>query len=237
MNNYQYSSSQPTVITTEVMNAFLRSVYKWMALGLLLTAAVAYAVFYIPGVLEAILESPGIILVCAIAELGLVVYLSRSISKLSPGAATGFFLLYSALNGVTIAIILLAYTQSSVVQAFLTAAGMFAGMSLYGMKTKRDLSGIGSYLMMGIIGLLIASVVNIFLDATALEFGISLVGVVLFLGIAAYKTQFYKEMGGMTPQDDTVAVHRATILGALDLYLTFINLFIFLLRLIGSKRS
>ena len=233
--NFDQTNPQ-TVTSTALTNAFLRSVYKWMGLGLAVTALVSLAVVHTDAILLRLLESPGLILACVIAELALVFYLSSRIAKLSAGTATGLFLLYSALNGVTLSIILLAYTYSSVAQAFLTATGMFVAMSVYGSVTKRDLSGIGSYLAMGLFGIIIASVINIFMNSTGLEFGISLVGVVLFLALTAYDTQFLKEMGNSVPQDDEVAVRRATIIGALKLYLDFINLFLFILRLMGRRR-
>lgn len=233
--NFDHSTPQ-TVTSTALTNAFLRSVYKWMGLGLAVTAVVSYIVIHSGTILYQLIQSPGLILGCVIAQLALVFYLSARISKLSAGTATSLFLLYSALNGVTLSLILVAYTASSVTQAFLTATGMFIAMSIYGSVTKRDLSSLGGYLIMGLFGVIIASIVNIFMRSSGLEFGISLVGVVLFLGLTAYDTQFLKEMGNSVPQDDELAVRRATILGALKLYLDFINLFLFLLRLMGRRR-
>lgn len=225
------------VSRVEVTNAFLRSVYNWMALGLGLTAVISLALTYTT--LGTFLFTPTGVYIgfgCIIAELVLVFVLSLRIQKLSAQAATNIFLAYSALNGVSLSFVLALYQVGSVAQAFLTATGMFAGMSLYGLYTKRDLSGLGGLFSMGIIGLLIAMVVNMFLGSTMLEFGISIVGVVLFLGLTAYDTQFLKEMGESVPHDDATAVRRGTIIGALKLYLDFINLFLMLLRLLGDRR-
>jgi FtsH-binding integral membrane protein len=223
--------------TAAVTNAFLRSVYNWMGLGLGITALLAVLFAYTD--LRAIPLSPGgqnFGLMALLVEFGLVFYLSLRIQKLSSGAATGIFLLYSALNGFTLSFILMAYTESSIAQAFITTAGMFGAMSLYGLYTKKDLAGWGSLLFMGLIGLLIAMVVNIFLGSGLLEFGISVAGVVIFLGLTAYDTQLLKEMGQSVPYDDPAAVRRGAILGALRLYLDFINLFLMLLRLVGDRR-
>jgi FtsH-binding integral membrane protein len=220
-----------------VTNAFLGSVYNWMAVGLGITAVMSFLFTYTN--LREIWTSPGgmtFAIIALVAEVGLVFYLSMRINKLSASAASGIFLVYSALNGVTMSLILLQYQETSVLQAFLTAAGMFGAMSLYGMYTKRDLSSWGNLLVMGVIGLLIAMVVNIFLGSTLLEFGISIVGVLVFMGLTAYDTQLLKEMGESVPQDDALAVRRGSIIGALRLYLDFINLFIMLLRLIGDRR-
>lgn len=225
------------VSRVEVTNAFLRSVYNWMAAGLGLTALISVALTYTS--LGAFLFTPQGVYIgfgCIIAELVLVFMLSLRIQKLSAQAATMMFMGYSALNGVSISFVLAAYTASSVAGAFITCTGMFAGMSLYGLVTKRDLTSLGSFLSMGVIGLLIAMVVNMFLGSTMMDLIISVVGVGLFLGLTAYDTQFLKEMGESVPQNDATAVRRGTIIGALKLYLDFINLFIMLLRLMGDRR-
>ena len=235
--NMDTAASSRLASRVEVTNAFLRSVYNWMALGLGITAVVSWvltatdlAYFFYTG------TGRIATIVCIIAELGLVFYLSARISKLSGGAATGLFLGYSALSGVTLAPILMVYTASSVATAFFSTAGMFAVTSLYGLVTKRDLSGVGSFCIMGVWGLLIACVVNMFLGSSMLSLGISCIGVVIFVGLTAYDTQVLKEMGETVPQNDAVAVRRGVIIGALKLYLDFINLFIMLLRLIGDRR-
>jgi FtsH-binding integral membrane protein len=222
----------------ETTNAFLRSVYNWMALGLGLTALVSFALTYTSlGDVMVTPQARTLGLVAIFAELGLVFFLSLRIQKLSAGAATGLFLAYSALNGFTLSFVLLSYTASSVTQAFVIATGMFAAMSFYGMVTKRDLTALGSILIMAVFGLLIAMVVNLFFHSTTMELVISCVGVLVFLGLTAYDTQFLKEMGESVPADDALAVRRGAILGALKLYLDFINLFLMLLRLFGASRE
>ena len=222
----------------EITNAFLRSVYNWMGIGLGLTAVVS-GVMIQTGMAETMMLSENgslIFIAFAVAQLGLVFYLSSRINKLSAGGASGMFMVYSALNGVTMSVILMQYTQSSVMGAFIAAAGMFAAASLYGLITKRDLASLGGFMFMGLIGLLIAMVVNMFMQSGPFDMIISLAGVVIFIGLTAYDTQYLKEMGNSVPEDDATAVRRATILGALKLYLDFINLFIMLLRLMGERR-
>jgi FtsH-binding integral membrane protein len=225
------------VSRVEVTNAFLRSVYNWMALGLALTAAVSFVLTY-TSLSSILFTQQGMYLGIGsiIAELVLVFSLSLGIRKLSAQSATLMFLAYSALNGISLSFILVAYNVGSVVQAFLTTTCMFGVMSLYGLVTKRDLTAMGSLMTMGLIGLIIASVVNIFLGSGMLEFGISVIGVIIFLGLTAYDTQFLKEMGETVPQDDGTAVRRGAIIGALRLYLDFINIFIMLLRIMGDRR-
>lgn len=221
-----------------VTNAFLRSVYNWMALGLALTAVISFALIFTP--LNALIfneQMRPIFFGCIIAELGLVFYLSARIRTLSGSAATGIFLLYSALNGVSLSFILIAYSVGSVAQAFFTATGMFAAMSLYGLYTKKDLTSMGSFMMMGLFGLIIAMVVNLFLGSGLMSMVISVIGVIIFLGLTAYDTQTLKEMGEAVPQGDAAALRRGTIMGALTLYLDFINIFLMLLRLFGGGRD
>ncbi|MDR2800533.1 MAG: Bax inhibitor-1/YccA family protein [Desulfovibrio sp.] len=227
-----------SVSRAEVTNVFLRSVYNWMAAGLGLTAAISFALTYtsLGDALFTTAIGHYIGLGCVIAELVLVFTLSLRINKIEGSTATMLFLAYSALNGVSLSFLLISYTTASVAQAFIVATCMFGAMSLYGLITKRDLTGMGSLLFMGLIGLIIASVVNIFLGSSALEFGISIVGVLIFLGLTAYDTQFLREMGETVPADDATAVRRGAIIGALRLYLDFINIFIMLLRLVGDRR-
>jgi FtsH-binding integral membrane protein len=170
-------------------------------------------------------------------RFGLVLGLSGAVHRMSAGMATGLFLLYSALNGATLSVILLVYTAASIFKAFIVCTGMFAAMSVYGATTKKDLTSWGSFLFMGLIGIIIASIVNIFMASSALDFVISGVGVLIFTGLTAYDTQKLKVMGESAPMDDALAIRRGTILGALTLYLDFINLFLFLLRFFGSSRD
>ncbi len=238
MNMNTGATARQSDARVAVTNAFLRSVYNWMAAGLGLTAVTAWATALNIDVLYNVVGNAlsTVFIVAIVVELGLVFYLSARINKLSGTAATGIFIAYSVLSGFTLSGLLLAYTQASIATAFFTTTGMFAAISLYGMTTKRDLAGVGSFCFMGLIGLLIASVINLFVGSSMLEFGISCIGVLIFVGLTAYDTQFLKEMGESVPQDDATAVRRGVIMGALKLYLDFINLFIMLLRLVGDRR-
>lgn len=215
---------------------FLAKVFNWMAIGLTITAAVAYLVAG-SGLVQALIASP-IFFILILAELGLVFFLSARIEKLQPGTATGLFIGYSALNGVTLSTIFLAYTHASIAATFLVTAGMFAAMAVYGMVTKRDLSSMGSFLFMGLIGILLASLVNLFLKSSALYWAISAIGVLVFVGLTAYDVQKIKSMGeeGIMTQGEA-AIRKGSIIGALALYLDFINLFLMLLRFFGGNRD
>ena len=177
----------------------------------------------------------GFFWVLLIAQLGLVFFLSFRVQKLQPSTALGLFIGYSALSGATLAPLVFAYTQASVVTAFFTAAAMFGAMSVWGYTTKKDLSGFGSFLFMGLIGLIVASVINIFVGSNTMSFVISLIAVPLFAGLTAYDMQKIKEIYYHT-QGDVAAQSRAAVMGALTLYLDFINLFIHLLQLMGERR-
>ncbi len=236
---YNPSTTARSGARTEVVNAFMRTVYLWMSLGLALTAGVAWVTANTPAIQQLFFRPDGGVSMlfwgCVIAELGLVVAISAAINKLSGAAATGLFMLYSGLNGLTISFIFIAYTQASIVSAFLTCAGMFGAMSIYGLTTKKDLTSWGSFLFMGLIGIIIASVINIFIGSETMHFVISFIGVIVFTGLTAYDTQQLKTMGETAPADDATAVRRGAILGALRLYLDFINLFLMLLRLMGNR--
>jgi FtsH-binding integral membrane protein len=227
----------PNVRRAELVNVYLRGVYGWMMLGLLVTAVFAFLTATSPAVQQLVFSNQFVFIGLIIAEFGLVMYLSSRIAKLSAGTATGLFLLYSALNGVTLSVILLVYATSTIFSAFFTAAGMFGAMSLYGMTTKRDLTSMGSFMTMGLFGIIIAMVVNIFLASSVMQLVISVIGVIVFTGLTAYDTQRLAEMGESMPANDATAVRRGTILGALTLYLDFINLFLMLLRLFGGTRE
>ncbi|MBG0777565.1 MAG: Bax inhibitor-1/YccA family protein [Desulfovibrionaceae bacterium] len=220
----------------EVMSAFMRGVYYWMTIGLGLTAVAAFFAATSPAVQQVIFANQGVFFGLIIAELVLVVAVSAAINRISASTATGLFLAYSALNGLTLSVILLAYTGQSVFTAFVVCAGMFGAMSVYGMTTKKDLTSWGSFLFMGLIGIVIASIVNIFLANSMMDFVISCLGVVIFTGLTAYDTQKLKVMGETAPTDDGAAVRKVQILGALTLYLDFINLFLMLVRLMGNRR-
>jgi hypothetical protein len=213
---------------------FLAKVFNWMAIGLGLTGLVAYITASTP--LYAAVRP--LIFLFFIAELGMVFYLSARINKLSATAATGLFLGYAVLNGVTLSTILLMYTMTSIAATFFITAGMFGAMAVYGFVTKKDLSGMGSFLFMGLIGIIIASVVNIFIGSSMVSWVISAIGVIVFTGLTAYDVQKISQMGagGIMHQGDA-AVRKMAIMGALALYLDFINLFIMLLHFFGGSRD
>lgn len=220
----------------DVTNAFMRGVYLWMAAGLAVTAFFAYAAISVPAISSLVFSNQIVFIGLLVAEVVLVIALSAAIHKLSSFAATAMFMLYSTLNGLTLSVLLLVYTQQSVFTAFLSTAGMFGAMSLYGLVTKRDLTGMGSFMMMGLFGIIIAMVINLFVGSSALSLGISILGVFIFLGLTAYDTQAIRNMGETAPMDDALAIRRGTILGALKLYLDFINIFIMMLRIFGDRR-
>ncbi len=211
----------------------LARVYGWMFAGLLVTAVVALLTVSSPFMLNTVIGNPILFFGLIIAELGLVWYLSARVMTMSTQTASALFLLYSALNGVTLSVVLLAYTGASVASVFVISSLMFASVSAWGMTTKRDMSGWGTYLFMGLIGLIIAMVVNLFLGSGPMDFLISIIGVLLFVGLTAYDTQKIKNMGYEVEGEATIA--RLAILGALSLYLDFVNLFLFLLRLLGRR--
>jgi hypothetical protein len=217
---------------SDVERRFMSAVYQWMTLGLVVTAGVAWAVASSPAVQQVVLGNRIVFFGLVIAELGLVIAISAMVNRLSAAAAGGLFLLYSALNGATLSVVLLAYTGASVTTAFVTTAGMFGAMSLYGTVTKRDLTGWGSFLFMGLIGVVIASVVNIFLRNSMMSFVISCMGVVVFTGLTAYDTQKLRNIARAGGGTAAMPVN-----GALALYLDFINLFLSLLRLLGGRRE
>jgi FtsH-binding integral membrane protein len=213
---------------------FLRGVYWWMFGGLAVTAVVALAVASSPAAVSTLVGSKVLFFGLIIAQLALVVYLSARVAKLSPGTAGTLFLAYSALTGVTFSVILLAYTGASVANAFFITAGMFGALAVYGSVTKRDLTGMGRFMFMGLIGLVIASVVGIFWQNDAMQFVMGVVGVLVFSGLIAYDTQRLRAMALEVSGEQAGSY---AIVGALSLYLDFINLFISLLRLFGDRRN
>jgi uncharacterized protein len=220
----------------EVSTIFLAKVFNWMAMGLGITGIVAYFTAN-TGLAQSIIASP-LFMVLVIAELGMVFFLSARIDKIQAGTASGLFIGYSILNGLTLSVIFLTYTRSSIAGTFFITAGMFGAMAVYGLVTKRDLSGLGSFLFMGLIGILIASVVNIFLKSSSMYWVISLLGVFIFTGLTAYDVQKIKNMGeqGIMANGEE-AIKKGAIMGALALYLDFINLFLMLLRFFGGNRN
>ncbi|HEX5003898.1 MAG TPA: Bax inhibitor-1/YccA family protein [Gemmatimonadales bacterium] len=211
---------------------FMRGVYWWMFGGLAVTAVVALAVASSPAAVSTLARTPLLFYGVIFAELGLVIYLSARVSKLAPSTAGTLFIAYSALNGVTFSLILLVYTGASVATAFFVTAGMFGALAVYGSVTKRDLSAMGRFMFMGLIGLVIAGVVSLFWQNDAMQFVMGVIGVLVFSGLIAYDTQ---RLQGMALQVQGERAGTYAILGALSLYLNFINLFLSLLRLFGRR--
>jgi FtsH-binding integral membrane protein len=205
-----------------------------MAVGLGLTAVVAFAVAGSPDLLRVLVGNRLVFFGLVIAELGLVFFMSARADRLAPGTAAGLFALYSALNGVTLSVILLAYTGESVTMTFVVTAGMFGALAFFGSTTKRSLAGVGQFFMMGLVGLILASIVGMFWHSDALQFLISVVGVIVFTGLTAWDAQRLKQMALALPEGQVGAY---AVVGALSLYLNFINLFLMLLRFTGSRRD
>lgn len=220
-----------------VASVYMRQVYQWMTAGLALTTAVAYGVASSPAIRDAILGNSMVMILLIVAQFGLVIALSAAIHKMSAGTATALFLLYSALTGATLSSIFVIYPIASIANAFLVTTGTFLAMSVYGSVTKRDLTGMGNFLFMGLIGIVIAMVVNIFLRSGMMDLIISCLGVLIFTGLTAYDTQKLRRFGEAAPLEDGTAIRRGAILGALTLYLDFINIFLMLLQLFGGNRD
>ena len=210
----------------------MRSVYGKMFLGLLVTAITSYLMLSSESLMMALMSNSIIFWGLMIAELGVVLAISAAINKLSTPVATGLFYLYSVLNGVTLTPIFLIYTGSSIAYTFAITAVTFGVMSIVGYTTKQDLSKFGSFLIMALIGLIVCSLINLFLHSSAMEWIISLAGVAIFVGLTAYDTQKIKKMTAMT---DPSQAGKVSTLGALSLYLDFINLFLYLLRFLGNR--
>jgi uncharacterized protein len=216
------------------VTAFLSKVYGWMFLGLLITAATALGVASSPLLIETLILNRVLFWILLFAQLGLVFYLSARVEKMAPTTAAGLFLLYSALVGVTSSVMLLIYTGASIVSAFVVTAGMFGALAVFGTVTKKNLAGVGQFMFMGLIGLILAMVVGMFWQNSALQFVISVVGVLVFTGLTAWDAQRLKQMAVSLPDGQ---VGSYAVVGALSLYLDFINLFFFLLRFMGGRRD
>jgi len=233
-----YDTSSPAWISASTADletrtrAFIRSVYGWMAVGLVLTALAAVWVVSSPFMQALVLGNRFVMIGLMVVEIGVVIFMSVKQQTISPGAASAAFLVYSFLNGLTLSVIAFIYTRSSITLAFGISAGMYGAMAIYGLVTKRDLTSWGSFFMMGLLGVVAMMVINIFLHSPAINFTIGAVGVFVFLGLTAYDNQKLKALahagGGM--QDNFA------IIGALRLYLDFVNLFLMLLRLFGRRR-
>ena len=215
------------------LQSIMRQVYVWMGLGTLLTAVVAYAT--INTSLINLAANPAAFLVAVIAEFGMVLGLSFGFNRLSSGAATALFFAYAALNGFTLSMVLLAFSTGTVISAFAATAALFGVMSVIGYTTEVDLTKMGTYLMMGVIGLVIAMVVSLFVSSGPLDMLISMVGVLIFTALTAYDTQRIGRMAAEISMEGDAAA-KLGVFGALKLYLDFINMFLFMLRLMGGSR-
>ncbi|MBQ3826806.1 MAG: Bax inhibitor-1/YccA family protein [Prevotella sp.] len=230
------SVRQQEIVSTNTFSALMRKVYTWMALALTITGFTAYYVASSPAILQAIMTNQILFFGLLIGELALVWGVSAAINRLSLTTATLLFILYSVLNGVTMSFIFLAYTMTSIASVFFITAGTFAAMSLYGYFTKADLSKMGQILFMALIGLIIATIVNLFIKSSGLTMILSYVGVLIFVGLTAWDTQKIKQMLQLAPDTGETA-QKVALMGALSLYLDFINLFLYLLRIFGNSRE
>jgi uncharacterized protein len=223
--------------TDEGLRSFMLSVYNYMGLGLAITGVVAFAVASSPAIYMPIFTSP-LKWVVMLAPLGFIFFLSARIQSMSVSAAQITFWLFAAVMGISMASIFLVFTGESIARVFFVTAATFGAVSLYGYTTKRDLSGVGSFLFMGLIGIIIASVVNIFLASSALQFAVSVIGVLVFTGLTAWDTQRLKEqyVGSLQYAGADIA-SKSAVMGALSLYLNFINLFTMLLQLMSNQRN
>ena len=230
-------SYQQTGVMTRV-NAFIRSTYNWMAIGLAATGLTSYFVSESPGVMQTIYGNPIMPWVLFIALILLCGTIGARIQRMQASTATGLYMVLTVLYGVCLAPIFMVYTQASIASTFFICAATFGAASVYGMVTKKDLTGMAQFLMMGLIGIIIAMVVNIFIGSSALQTIISMVAVLIFTGLTAYDTQKLKSMAVTLPADATGAmVRKGAIMGALSLYLDFMGLFVHLLSLLGVARD
>lgn len=235
MDSYAVHGRERTQVA---VNSFIRSTYNWMALGLGLTGLVALFTANSPPLLRFIFGNSFVFYGLIIAELALVFILSSRVSKMEPGTATAMFLGYAALNGLTLSAIFLVFAAATVASAFFISAVTFVACSVYGYVTKRDLTGWGSFLFMGLIGIIIASLVNLFMQSSAVQMIINYIGVFIFIGLTAYDTQKLKHMALSQPEGlDAGVIRKGAIMGALSLYLDFINMFLFILYILGGARD
>jgi len=231
---YSVKSSQTQVI----VNEFIRSVYNWMGIGLALTGFIAYFVSNNAQIQNLIFGNKLVFFGLIIAELALVYIISARVNKIQASTATSLFILYAALNGATLASLFLVYTSSSITSTFFICSATFVACSIFGITTKRDLTSMGGFMTMGLIGIIIASVVNMFIKSSAMNMIISYIGVIVFVGLTAYDTQKLKNMAMTQPSGlEAGVIRKGAILGALTLYLDFINLFIMLLSVLGGRRE
>ena len=221
--------------TAAEQQRFMVRVYNWMTAGLGITGFMAFYISNSPTMMNIIFGNPIMPIALIITQIGLVFWLATRVMQMSASKATGVFMFYAGLTGITFSAIFMTYTTASIFSTFLVTAGTFGAMSLYGYTTKKDLTSWGSFLFMGLIGIIIASLVNMFMQSSMMHMIITYAGVLIFVGLTAYDTQKIKEMnilGNEGTEEDT----KEAIRGALTLYLDFINLFLMLLRLMGDRR-
>ena len=232
--NFDAMTREQGLSMSAAFPALMRKVYVWMTLALMITGATAYGVATSPGIQMALFSNQLLFWGLVIAEFALVIGISAAINRLSLTTATLMFVLYSVINGAMLSSIFLIYTMSSIASVFFITAGTFGVMALIGYTTKKDLTSMGRILFMALIGIIIATVVNIFLKSSGLQMIVSYLGVLIFVGLTAYDSQKIKHMLQMAP-DASEASQKLALLGALTLYLDFINLFIYLLRIFGRR--
>ncbi len=234
-NDVRVNATLPAAVSIpDRVSEFLSAVYGWMCAGLAITATTAWLIARSPTLVSAIAANRLLFWGLMIAQLGIVFVLSARVQRLAASTASLLFILYSALTGVTISFVLLVFTGESVATTFLVTAGMFGGLATYGTVTRRSLAGLGQFLFMGLMGVVLASIVGMFWHSDGLQFVVSFIGVIVFTGLAAYDAQRLKAMALTTPEGQ---IGSYAIVGALALYLDFINLFLFLLRFTGSRRE
>lgn len=235
MENYQNEMDAPRVLDSSVAATLMRNVYYWMAGALTITGLTAMLVFRTPALMNLIFSSSAVLWGLLIGEIVLVMILSGAINRMSFSTATIMFLVYSVLNGLTLSSIFVLYTEGSIASTFFISAGMFGALAIYGSATKHDLSGIGRFLFMALIGLIIATVVNIFMHSPMLYWITTFAGVFVFAGLTAWDAQKIQELVGQAGEVNE-ATQKMALLGSLTLYLDFINLFLYLLRIFGKRR-
>ncbi|MBF0549997.1 MAG: Bax inhibitor-1/YccA family protein [Deltaproteobacteria bacterium] len=231
----EYMYNQRIGVTAGV-DEFVRRVYNWMALGLAITGGVAFFTASSPSLMQLIFGNSLVLIILIVAELGMVFSLAGMINRIKGSTASTLFVIYSILNGLTLSAIFIMYTRSSIASTFFVCSATFVATSLYGYTTKKDLTSFGGFFFMGLIGIIIASVVNLFMHSQTIYWLITYVGVIVFVGLTAYDTQKIKQIAAAGFEDEEME-HKGAVLGALTLYLDFINLFLMLLRILGGRRD
>lgn len=236
----QYNQQQYSTYTVEKaqarVNSFIQGVYYWMAIAMVITGGMAYFVAHSRFMINLIFGTPYLFVGLLIVELAVVFIFSARLTKMQATTATILFIVYSFLNGLTLSVIFLAYARTTISAAFFITAGTFVVTSLFGYFTKRNLTGVGHFMFMGLIGIIIASVVNFFIQSSAIFMAVNYIGVIVFVGLTAWDTQKMKNMALAMPDDvGGAAVRKGMLINALQLYLDFINLFLFILRILGSR--